>query len=424
MDSRLLFSCLKDSEIVKEDCRSLHKLFRVLKWSFEALASGVYPSIDEEGAPFTPQHHPRRAALAGLPLTSAGHRGAWVEMRGDWEFLRDALLLQKHYLRNEVCHLCRAEKRRPGFLFTDFRRRGDLRRTLVSSAAWLAAAMVAAVVSPLVLIPGFCIWRCYFDIMHTLDLGVYQHAVPAALQELILEPATVGPGGDAAAAPAPVGAGAAPAPVGVFPGATLEERLRSATRAYREWCRQNKIPSVVRRITTAWVTGAWPHISQQHAKAAALRSMVYWVREVCAATVGHSPHAGLRAALFDSFVKADCAMRRSGRFLDTDARAEVAQHVEDALTLYNALATSAAAAGHARWRLIPKLHALTHIAYDNEGVNPRAVHCYQDEDMVGRVKRVYMRCHGSTAPQRALERYVLHTALSWWLRLQVLRGLV
>ena len=148
LDSRLLFSCLKDSEIVKEDCRSLHKLFRVLKWSFEALASGVYPSIDEEGAPFAPQRHPRRAALAGLPLTSAGHRGAWVEMRGDWEFLRDALLLQKHYLRNEVCHLCRAEKRRPGFLFTDFRRRGDLRRTLVSSAAWLAAAMVAAVVSP------------------------------------------------------------------------------------------------------------------------------------------------------------------------------------------------------------------------------------------------------------------------------------
>ncbi len=46
-------------------------------------------------------------------------------------------------------------------------------------------------VSPLVHIPGFSIWRCMCDLMHTLDLGLLQRIVPAALQGLmVLPPAT------------------------------------------------------------------------------------------------------------------------------------------------------------------------------------------------------------------------------------------
>ena len=38
-----------------------------------------------------------------------------------------------------------------------------------------------------------------------------------------------------------------------------------------------------------------------------------------------------------------------------------------------------------------------HITYDNGYVNPRRVRCYDDEDMVGKMKRVYCKCHGVAA---------------------------
>jgi hypothetical protein len=325
----------------------------------------------------------------------------------DWEFLQLALQLQEYWRTNKCCHLCRAHKTDPALLFTDFRRAGRARPTLRTHADWLASATADGEATPLVAIPGFDIWRCQFDLMHTLELGILQHAIPAALQEL----ATAG-------IPAPGVAHGAPATAG-----QISATLRRLTSEYHAWCGERRVASKVRRITPAWVEGDSPSISQKHAKAAALRSMMYWLKDLCAATAGESEHAALRAAFFDSMCAADYAMRRGGRFLDAAGREAVARHVEDALLCYNSLGVASLRIRSGRWPFIPKLHALTHIAYDNVGVNPRHVHCYADEDMVGRIKRVYIKCHADTAPQRALQRYALHTCLRWWLALRRLRGL-
>ncbi len=61
-----------------------------------------------------------------------------------------------------------------GLLFTNFSLDAEHRRTLLSHAEWLAEAREAERVSPLVDLPGFDVWKVHFDIMHTLDLGVYQ----------------------------------------------------------------------------------------------------------------------------------------------------------------------------------------------------------------------------------------------------------
>ena len=95
---------------------------------------------------------------------------------------------------------------------------------------------------------------------------------------------------------------------------------------------------------------------------------------------------------------------------------------EDALLASNALAASSIEAGRPLWKLLPKHHALTHIAYDNGGVNPRWVSCYPDEDMVGRMKRIYQRCHGSTAPERSLSRYVILLGMRWQAYALAIRG--
>lgn len=330
-----------------------------------------------------------RAARSGQPL-AGGRRGAWVELRGDWEFLFQSLRLKQFWRTANCCHLCAADKIDPEHLYTDFRRASRSRPTLRSHAAWRET--VAADVPELARLPGFCIWRCAFDLMHTLELGILQHAIPAALQELA--------------------AGVACTDIaGPFGSGTVEARMVEATRLYHVWCSAGNVVSKVRRITKAWIAGPYPSISQKHAKAAALRSMLYWVRDVCAVEAVASPHAAMRAACFDSFARADAVMRRNGRFLAVAAAKDLARHVEDALLCYNALAVGSFADGSQRWPLVPKFHALTHIAYDCVGVNPRHTHCYADEDMVGRVKRVYVQCHANTAPKRTLQRYVLHTCL-------------
>lgn len=317
-----------------------------------------------------------------------------------------ALELQQYWQTANCCHLCGAHKTEIQSLYTDFRRAGRTRRSLRSHAEWLALAPAGGP-SPLTAIPGFCIWRCSFDIMHTLELGILQVAIPSALQEL------------ATTAPAEVaGAGS------IFGMGPPAARMCEATRQYHRWCAVNGVASKVSRITPAWIEGATPAISQKHAKAAALRSMMYWLRDICVAAAGGSGHSALRAAFFDCLVKADEVMRAHGRFLPAQAGEDLAKHVEDALLAYNALAVSSFRAGARLWPLKPKLHALTHIAYDHCRVNPRSVHCYADEDMVGRVKRIYIRCHPSSAPLRSLERYVLHTTVRWWREMRRARGLL
>ncbi len=80
---------------------------------------------------------------------------------------------------------------------------------MVTHGAWLEEARAAELVSPLLDTPGFDIWAVHFDIMHCLDLEVYQVIVSSAMAELAR------PG------------------VGVFPGVTPHSRMEHATRLYR-----------------------------------------------------------------------------------------------------------------------------------------------------------------------------------------------
>ena len=114
-----------------------------------------------------------------------------------------------------------------------------------------------------------------------------------------------------------------------------------------------------------------------------------------------------------------------GRFLPAPAREELAKSMESALLCMNALSSEALSAKEYRWHIVPKCHMATHLAFDfaATGVNPRRVTCYADEDMVGRVKKIVERCHGSTAPVTSLHRYSILVGTRWWTRLAELRGI-
>ncbi len=152
----------QDSECTTD---ALTELYSVLAWSFKAMAAGVFPSHDHAGRPFSTGHHPARAATAGKPL-AGGFLAAFVEVRGDWKLLREALQLRRHYgTAPEMRHLCCATKH-GSRVYTNFAHSADHRGTLTSHSEWLASATA---VPPLATIPGFASWSVFFDIMHTLD---------------------------------------------------------------------------------------------------------------------------------------------------------------------------------------------------------------------------------------------------------------
>ena len=137
-----------------------------------------------------------------------------------------------------------------------------------------------------------------------------------------------------------------------------------------------------------------------HCKAAALRHMVAWLVLVCREASDSNPddrHSRWRLAFSERMQKADAVMRGSPRFMSEAATAAVAKLFGEAFEVYSALAASAAETEAERWTILPKHHAMMHTAYDNGCVKPRAAHCYDDEDMVGKMKRVYCKCHGVTA---------------------------
>ena len=381
-DSRVTFTMVKGSH-TEHGANILDESYRVLVWSFKALAAGRYPVVDHAGQPFKPETW--RAGMAGRPLGAGGLAGKLVEIRGDWKFLREAFHLRQHYGgKDRICHLCLASKRPGPNNFADFRRRAP-HRALTTTAEWRAEQLepppappapkakarpkrrgrakpkakpaAARGATPLLGLPDFSIWDVKFDLMHCMDLGVLQVAVPSALAELTR-------------------------PGGAFEGDTIEQRLQDATRRYRSWCSRTNCQARVKKITRAWVKLPHPQIGQVQAKAAALRAMLPWIRDVCADHKG-SLQGKMRWAHFHFLASADRLMKRSPRHLPPKQQAALARRMEASLQCAAWLRRRAAATRVPLWKLLPKHHALTHIGYDAGGDNPRRQHCYEDEDRLG-----------------------------------------
>ena len=266
---------------------------------------------------------------------------------------------------------------------------------MVKSLAWWTAYTGATLVSPLLYIPGFNVYRIVFDLMHTLDLGVMQDIASSLLWQLTEDKADGG----------------------IYDGDSKSSRFATAYNDYCEWVKRENLPAAAkaRRFKhSQWrKDNKFPSISQQVMKAATLRSFQYYLLEKCFEPSAMTTEAGcMRAAMMREFVAADVVMRGASKFLTADQRAKLIDHFEGALVAYGWLAAWAAHSDLNLYPVHPKAHALLHIAIDF-GVNPRRTACYLDEDMVGRSKRIYNGCHGASAPRRSLERYLIIVGLRW-----------
>ena len=82
--------------------------------------------------------------------------------------------------------------------------------------------------------------------------------------------------------------------------------------------------------------------------------------------------------------------------------------MEAALDCFNWLANDALEQNLRLWNVQPQMHMLTHLAYDMaKEANPRRVHCYADEDMVGQMVEVGSSCLASTVCTTAMVKWIV-----------------
>ena len=106
---RRLICSLRKSDMCQCGCRgfcSLGTVLNVISWSFNAMANGVFPSLDYEQKEFTDES---RKEQGGKPLAD-GHAGALVEFRADLLEFVTACGFKRWSSNDHPCFLCHCNK--------------------------------------------------------------------------------------------------------------------------------------------------------------------------------------------------------------------------------------------------------------------------------------------------------------------------
>ena len=371
--------------------------YQVFVWSLQWAGLGVYPDRDHLGILFSATHHPARWKVAGERICGE-YVAAFSELRGDWKWQKEALYLRDNYNVNRMCHYCRAHKRIRRLIYTQFSRSSRLRQTRYTWRQirdWLSSDEFKGW---LYYIPGFSLLRCWVDALHCLDLGILQSIIPSALAELVDE--------------------------GVWVGGDRGEQYLRAHTDYRRWCNsRGEVPCPKFKASKWRPPGDFPMLSQGLAKGHMTRMLQFWVRDVCIRRgITKSAHGRIRLAMLEALCLYDVICSRNTRFVVAEDVELLKDAAETALICFNALAVESVGRDELLWQMKPKAHMLTHQAFDQaEWANPRVVHCYSDEDMLGRIKKMLHRCHGATAGRRATHRYFIMFGVRLWRMLWKLR---
>ena len=105
IDSRWVFSIIAHRQLLPRS--TMFQLLDLLVWSLQWARRGIFPTVDHKGRPWLAGSW--RAAMSGQPIAGAtveaSYKLAFVQLRGDCEFLERAMKWQ-HYRNVELCHRC------------------------------------------------------------------------------------------------------------------------------------------------------------------------------------------------------------------------------------------------------------------------------------------------------------------------------
>ena len=164
---------------MRDDSVAAHvhkRVAEIAAWSMECAATGLGPTVGEDGLPFQSAWRHR---LKGQVL-SGGYKLAYTGFKADMKARMQANRFDRYYNCDFICEQCFAEKAKPGITcpFTDFSDDAPHRLTRISHTTYMRTA---SEVSPWACMPGWNLHTVLFDMMHSLYLGTLRTMISSCI---------------------------------------------------------------------------------------------------------------------------------------------------------------------------------------------------------------------------------------------------
>ena len=323
---------------------------------------------------------------AGKKLELNGFTGACIQLKGDWEFLDQALRFPRWDNKESMCWLCKASNHGVDLLWTG----EGWKTTLQSHEDYVTDRVRKGFPLPvLFLIAALRTEGVMIDSMHAVDQGMACHILANILFEMMRS--------------------------GAFGGTNISDQLNGLREALDEWYRRNKDryriqgKLTIDRIKTS---SDWPKLK---AKAAATRHLAFFCREMLDkhGAEGDTPQQRTHNKRVQSICKLLCRyyeiLSEQPRFLSDAAKQELRDLSLYLRQIYVNLSREALDKQQRLWKMTAKVHLFEHLCQDQVSWgNPVFWWCYSDEDLQKIVKEIAITCHVSSMDYMTLYKWLIH----------------
>ena len=375
--TRFWLTCLPKKLVCKCGCHGRHSfeaLWKVVGWSLRCLLLGQYPSTRHDGSCFNNAFGDRRRALLSGKL---GLRGACLQMRRDWSWLKEAFDLQgwaQGSASQRVCFKCPADCGRFNWRDSSLQAAWRSVPRITHQSFMTDRLLREAFVSEIWNFPGFQLEYVSLDWMHIADLGVTQIVLGSLMLECFVQV------GGLTFKPGPA--------CGIL--LTLIKRF-------------SKHLGVQPPINALTINMFRPNASKPvrfKGKAAECRHLLPVMVEIIKVAMPlESDHEILRYNCCAAFAKIYWEITHW-----TDGAADRAiEQGRKFNVLFRELSESR---GPLVWRQTPKIHLFNHLLEEMKVAGNASDHwCYPDERMIGKAAKIAATTHASTVSKNCMQKY-------------------
>lgn len=276
----------------------------------------------------------------------------------------------------QICWLCLASKGNDDDMenaFTDVSDNAPFWDTYLQTLPWAASPPYADLI-------GFSVDQLMPDLLHVLNLGVARDLCGSILHVLIK--------GNH-----------------IFNGATIKERLQTATVSLKAFARSRALPLRMKKLTQK-------KLNWGSNKYAELRSGSGYDNYVCCLWLEEilTPHS----AMFPDYCTMLWSLNQSMQILygapwfpSEEQRSQVKSLGTMFLRLYLKHAAQAVAASQFTFRVRPKFHLLHHVFWSRRRCNAAKYSTWMDEDFLRKNSKTLQLTNAANAQRRVLERWLL-----------------
>ena len=345
---------------------TMHHIWKVLVWSFEAMFYNKFPDSDHQGKAWPMGSW--RARMAGPPLNSEGYRGFIYAIQADGEYLSPGYGL-RGASHEHMCFNCGANK--STVPYNDFRSTALWRDTVLNHNGTAPATHLVTQ------IPGICGESFKYDTLHVLEEGLTAHILANCCFDWVVRPGWHG---------------------------TQDEKLKVL---YQKICREYQEQRIessnrIRRLPLSAFCNPkakfdnFPSLSG--IKARHCRYLVPVFLQICSEFQDPAePYTVHRFKCLKNLDEVYQIMDASPMHPSKKQSSAFKKCMDTCLLHYSRLSVLSIERNLLMWNTVPKFHLAAHLADQFKWMNPKFYSCYAGETMVGHMSALAHRTLNGTA---------------------------